>query len=281
MALQPLPATDTRLAFRPLAHEFLDVLRSIDAERWERPTVAGAWRVRDVLAHLTDTALRRVSFQRDRHTPPSPPTLDGEAGFVRFINDLNAAWVAPMRRVSPAVLVDLFALASTQLADTMESLPLDAPALFPVSWAGEDGHHGWLDVARDFTEQWHHQMQIRDAIGAPPPSDPEWLRLVLLTALRGLPHSYRAVPAAEGTTIVLDVTGPSGGVWTLRRDGDRWTLWSGEPAATPAAHVAMSDDSAWRLLFNALPAERARARVQRTGEPALVEPMLRARSVIV
>ena len=62
----PLPITDTRLAFRPLYREIVDLLRTLTAEDWERPTIARAWRVRDVVAHLLDTMLRRLSFHRDR-----------------------------------------------------------------------------------------------------------------------------------------------------------------------------------------------------------------------
>jgi uncharacterized protein (TIGR03083 family) len=282
MALQPLPITDTRFSFRPLTREFLELLRSLDHEQFERPTVAGAWRVRDVLAHLIDSALRRVSFHRDGHTPPPPPTpLTGEGQFVRFINGLNAEWVAAMRRVSPSVLVELFDLASARLADFIESLPPDAPPLFPVSWAGEDGNHGWLDIGREFTEQWHHQQPIRDAVGARPASDARWLHAVLAVALRGLPHAYRDTPAVTGTTIAFEIGGEAGGLWTLRRDADRWTLWGGAPDSGESARIVMSDDTAWRLLFNALPAQRTGDVVRAHGDPALVGALLAARSVIV
>jgi hypothetical protein len=44
----------------------------------------------------------------------------------------------------------------------------------------------------------------------------------------------------------------------------------------------MSDDTAWRLLFNALPLESAGERfLTRSGDAALFGPLLRARSVIV
>jgi uncharacterized protein (TIGR03083 family) len=282
MALQPLSITDTRRSFRPLSHEFIELLHSLDREQFERPTVAGAWCVRDVLAHLIDSALRRVSFHRDGHTPPPPPgPLTGEGEFVRFINGLNAEWVSTMRRASPAVLVDLFTLASTRLADFIERLPLDAPPLFPVSWAGDDGNQGWLDIGREFTEQWHHQQQIRDAVGATPASDPAWLHAVLVVALRGLPHAYRHTPAVTGTTLALEIDGEAGGVWTLRRDADRWTLWAGVPDAGASSRIVMADDTAWRLLFNALPAERTGGLIQAQGDATLLAALLAARSVIV
>jgi uncharacterized protein (TIGR03083 family) len=264
-----------------VARELVALLRGLPGADWERPTVAGAWRVRDVVAHILDGTLRRVSFQRDRHPPPAPePPPRSEEEFVAFINGLNRQWVEAARRLSPRVLTDVLGLAGSALADFVEALPDDAPALFPVSWAGEDRSFGWFDVGREFTELWHHQAQVRDAVGAPSPPDPRWLHAVLLIALRGLPHAYRDVPAAPGQGLTIEITGAAGGLWTLRRDLTRFRLWAGEEAGE-AARVAMSDDTAWRLLFNALPGNSADALVTRSGDPALSAPLLRARSVIV
>jgi len=281
MALAPLLPTDTRPYFRPVARELVALLRGLPDTAWERPTVAGGWRVRDVVAHILDGTLRRVSFHRDRHPPPAPePPPRGEREFVAFINGLNGQWVEAARRLSPRVMTEMYELASRALADFVEALPADAPALFPVSWAGEASSEGWFDIGREFTEQWHHQAQVRDAVGAPPLGDPRWLHAVLLIALRGLPHAYRDAPAATGKSLAIEVTGAAGGVWTLRRDEDRFRLWAGQEEGE-SARVTMSDDSAWRLLFNALPPGSADALVSRSGEPALSAPLLRARSVIV
>jgi uncharacterized protein (TIGR03083 family) len=281
MPLAPLPPTDTRPYFRPVAREFVALLRGLPDSAWEQPTVAGAWRVRDVVAHILDGTLRRLSFHRDRHTPPAPePSARSEREFVAFINGLNAQWVDGARRLSPRVLTEMYELASGALADFVEALPLDAPALFPVSWAGEASSEGWFDLGREFTELWHHQAQVRDAVGAPPLGDPRWLHAVLLIALRGLPHAYREASAAPGTNLTIEVTGAAGGVWTLRREEDRFRLWTGQEAGE-SGRAIMSDDTAWRLLFNACPSERAETLVTRSGDPALSAPLLRARSVIV
>jgi uncharacterized protein (TIGR03083 family) len=269
---------DTRPYFRPLTTDFAALLRSLSAADWTLPTAARAWQVRDVVAHLTDTAFRRVSFHRDGYVPPAAPAAEP---FVAFINRLNAEWVVAMRRASPRVLVDLFTIAGTQLADWIEQAPLESSPLFPVSWAGEDGNQGWLDVGREFTEQWHHQMQVREAVGQPSPGPPEWLHAVLNLLLHGLPHAYRDVVAAEGTRIHLSISGDAGGEWSLRRAAGRWQIETGA-AAGPAAVVRLSDDSAWRLLFNALPANALEQRlITWEGKDDLVRPLLKARSVIV
>jgi hypothetical protein len=214
-------------------------------------------------------------------TPPPPRRpIASEQDFVDFINGLNRDFVEATRRFSPHVLTDLFEQASQELADFFEELPLDAPALFPVSWAGESASEGWFDVGREFTELWHHQAQIRLAVGAPPIAPPRYLRAVLEIALRGLPHAYRGVPAPAGTTLVVAVHGPAGGIWTLLRDNGEWVLKDGCPDRSSAS-VRISDENLWRLLFNALNQAQAESAIEVEGDRSLVRPLLAARSVIV
>jgi len=237
--------------FRPVSGGLVTLLRQLAPADWHRPTVAGEWLVRDVVAHLLDTALRRLSFARDGMEPPPPPEpITSDRELVAFINGLNAQWVATARRLSPRVLTDAYALAAAGQADWFEQQPLDGPALFSVSWAGETASANWFDIGREFTEVWHHQQQIRMAVGADSLPDPRYLHAVLDIAARGLPHAYREVAAAPGQTVVIDVSGPSGGRWTLTSDGARWALSRGEPASE-TARVQLDEDLAWKMLFTA------------------------------
>jgi uncharacterized protein (TIGR03083 family) len=281
MVLEAAAPLDTRGLFRPVTSSLTALLRGLPPEDWERPTVAGRWVVRDVVAHLLDTTLRRLSFHRDGMAPPPPPAaIASERDFVAFINDVNAVWVRSARRLSPRVLTDLYERASGEAADWFESLPFDAPALFPVSWAGEHASAGWLDVGREFTEVWHHQQQVRMAVGAPGLPDPRYLAAVIDIAMRGLPHAFRDVPAEAGETVVFEVGGPSGGGWTLSRGPAAWSLLRGE-AGSPTARVCLTDDAAWKLLFNALSESEAAREVRLEGRAELGRALLRARSVIV
>ncbi len=284
MIRMPLEATvpiDTRPLFRPVSSSLVTLLNGLPLERWERPTVAGSWVVRDVVAHLLDTTLRRLSFHRDGMTPPAPPRAIASArDFVDFINVLNAQWVTSARRLSPRVLTDLYERASREAADWFESLPFDAPALFPVSWAGEQASAGWFDIGREFTELWHHQQQIRMAVGADALADPRYLGAVIDIAVRGLPHAFRDVPADPGHTVAIDISGPSGGQWTLSHEEHGWTLWRGRAPASTAS-LLMNDDAAWKLLFTALSERDAAEAVQIDGRTDIGRALLRARSVIV
>ncbi len=272
---------DSRALFRPLALEFGRLLEGLDAGDWTRPTVAPGWRVRDVVAHLTDTMLRRLSAQRDgNHPPPPAAPLTTDAALVAFINELNATWVAASQRLSPRVLTQLFVPTAAEHATLIETLSLQAPPLYPVSWAGDSGHLGWLDIAREFTEQWHHQMQVREAVGGPAPSDPAWLHVVVRAAMCGLPHAYRHTEAPDGASITVMVHGDGGGVWTLVRERAEWVLTDQAAGGNVTAACEMSDDTAWRLLFNALPREQVSG-IRGSGDASLLAPLLRARSVVV
>jgi len=95
------------------------------------------WRVRDIVAHLVDTSLRRLSFQRDGASPPSPAgPLRTDRDLVAYVNELNAAWIRNADRLSPRVLTDLYARTGVDLADFVEGLRLDGPAhrCYEVLW---------------------------------------------------------------------------------------------------------------------------------------------------
>ena len=57
-----------------------------------------------------------------------------------------------------------------------------------VSWAAPDVQApAWLDVAREYTEGWVHQQQVRDAVGRPGADDAELTGAVIDTFLRAVP----------------------------------------------------------------------------------------------
>jgi uncharacterized protein (TIGR03083 family) len=282
----PLPVIDTRPYFRPLCADIVTLFRSLSEADWGRPTVAGSWRVRDVAAHLVDTALRRLSMHRDGLIPDGKPPAN-ERELAALINELNATWVHTASRLSPRVLTDLYEAASTSLADFMESLDLEAAARWPVSWAGQTESRQWLDVGREFTEIWHHGAQIRDAVQAGPFREARWLRAVLDIAMHALPPAYRRERNLNGGSLALNVTGSSGGGWILESVDDNWRIneisrgEGRESGSEPTTRITMTDETAWRLLFNALPPRDLHSLVHVEGDAALAAPLLRTRAIVI
>jgi uncharacterized protein (TIGR03083 family) len=279
--MEPLTPFDTPALFPGLHAELIGLLRGLDDADWERQTVAGAWRVHDVAAHLLDGDLRKLSGGRDGHRLPIDRPISSFEDIVRLIDGQNASGVEYARRLSPRVMTDLLEVTGRWVSDYVAALPPTGEAPHSVAWAGEMRSENWMDTGREYTERWHHQAQIRDAVGAPGLLQRRWLQPLLDLSVRALPRAYAEVPAPEGTAIVLQVQAEDAGhTWSLVREASAWTVFRGA-APDETARVTMDADTAWKLLYHALPADAVRARIAVEGDAALVEPLLRARSVMV
>ncbi len=186
---------------RRVDSSLIELLNSLRPEEWNLQSVAPAWKIRDVAAHLLDTVLRKLSMVRDL-CPVESPIIQSPQDLVDLVNRLNREGVTVYRRLSPPVLTDMMESACRQSADFHESLDPFAPALFNVSWAGESTSLNWFDTARELTERWHHQQQIRFAANRPGIVTPELYHPVLDCFVRGLPYAFRNVEAPLGTTML-------------------------------------------------------------------------------
>jgi hypothetical protein len=149
----------------------------------------------------------------------------------------------------------------------------------PVDWAGEGPAPVWLDIAREYTERWHHQQQIRDAVGKPGLTEPRFFAPVLDAFVRALPRTFRAVPAPDGTVVQLTISGDAGGSWLLLRESGTWNLYLHEKSVRPAAHVTIPQDAAWKLFTKGLkPAAAQWAKVE--GNQDLARKVLDTVSIL-
>ena len=260
--------------FQALHTELLSLLRGLTAEDWQRPTVAGQWTVRDLAAHLLDSDIRRLSFQRDGLPLLAPEKpLENYRDLVEFLNQLNADWIKAAKRISPRLLIEMLSITGPQVGELFASLDPYGPALFSVAWAGEAASENWFDIAREYTEKWHHQQQVREAVGAPGLTSRQWLYPVLDTFLRGLPHTYRALPAPAGARVLFRISGVAGGDWTLQREAEEWRLYTGF-SNDAVCEVRLDQDTAWRLLTKGLSQVVAAERIEFSGEQAYGQPLL-------
>jgi uncharacterized protein (TIGR03083 family) len=268
----PGPILVTEL-FPKLNRELISLLGGLAPEDWQRPTTCSQWNVKDVAAHLLDTSLRRLALNRDAFFGVDAPKLDTERELVNFINEANNRWVQAARHLSPALLIDLLTLSEQQLFDFFKTLDPMAPALFAVSWAGEKTSRVWFDVAREYTEKWHHQEQIREATGRAGLTSREYLFPVLDTFLRALPYAYRSVAASEGTLLAIEISGEAGGAWFLLRKRESWELLLDVREKARSA-VRMPQEVAWKLLTKGISKSAAAQSLRVEGDARLGEPFL-------
>lgn len=281
--IDPLPPIFTAHLFPKVDGMLLELLRSLSAEEWERQTVSPKWKVKDVAAHLLDTALRGVSFGRDGYVPPAP-NIDSAAALAAYINRLNEEGVTVYRRLSPGVLISLMGAASKQLAEYHAGRDPLAQAPYGVSWAGEEKSANWFDTAREYTERWHHQQQIRLAVERPGVQQPviltrELYHPVLDCFMRALPFTYRNVSAAAGTAIRITVSGECGGNWNLLRGDTAWMLTE-RGQDQPAAETIIPQEIAWRIFTKGIDRASARSQVKITGDAALALHVVNMVSIV-
>jgi uncharacterized protein (TIGR03083 family) len=264
--------------FPKLDGMLLELLPSLSAEDWEQQTVSPKWKVKDIAAHLLDTALRGISIGRDACVPQAPK-INSSAELAAYIDRVNAEGVRVYRRLSPAVLISLMETACKQLAEYHASRDPNAQAPYGVSWAGEEKSTNWFDTAREFTERWHHQQQIRLAVNRPGIMTRELYYPVLDCFLRALPFTYRNVSAKPGTVVQVTVTGDCGGTWYLYRENERWVLTE-EEAGHKTAETTIPQEIAWRIFTKGIDREAARSQVKITGDTSFGLPVLGMVSIV-
>jgi uncharacterized protein (TIGR03083 family) len=264
--------------FPILDSKLTELLHSLTPDQWSLKATPN-WTVHDVAAHLLDgSSLRRLSLARDQYWG-EPFQGNSYQELVDFLNGLNADWVRAFRRVSPSVLIDLLEVSNRQVVEYFRSLDPHQPAPFPVSWAGETQSENWFDIAREYTEKWHHQQQIRDAAGKDGIMSRELYFPVLDTFMRALPHAYRNVTAPSGHTIAIHVPGDAGSSWFLCRQVNNWQL-SRSRSGEIRAEVTIPSGVAWKLFTKGLPAETARKYVQTSGDTTLTQPMFHTTAIM-
>jgi uncharacterized protein (TIGR03083 family) len=255
----------------------LDLLADLSPDDWQKPTVCAGWTVKDIAAHLLGGEVGILSRKRDGYAYSGSPII-AWGDLVTLINQLNDSWVKATRRVSPRLLCDFLRFTGEQV--NLYFASLDPQALGdPVDWASAEPAPVWLDLAREYTERWHHQQQIRDATGRPGLNGPRYLAPVLDAFVRAMPRAYRDVQAADGALVTLAITGASGNRWHLLREGGAWHLRL-DADAPSLATVSLDEDVAWRLFTKGITPEAARAQAVIEGDERLALPALGMISII-
>jgi uncharacterized protein (TIGR03083 family) len=276
--MAPLKPILTAHLFPKLDGMLVELLRSLAPEDWEKQTVSPKWKVKDVAAHLLDTSLRGVSIGRDGYVAESP-RITSAADLAAFINRLNSEGVNAYRRLSPLVLTRLVEVAAKSLAEFHASRDPYAFAPHGVSWAGEEKSANWFDTAREFTERWHHQQQIRLAVNKRGIMTRELYYPVLDCFLRALPFTYRNVAAEPGTYVQIVISGECGGSWYLYRAEESWQLLQ-EPSGEKVSETIIPQEIAWRIFTKGIDRDSALSQAKISGDTKLGQHILGMISIV-
>jgi uncharacterized protein (TIGR03083 family) len=265
--------------FSQLDEKLIALLRSLSPDDWSKYTVAKQWTVKDVATHLLDGNIRMLSIVRDNFFGEAPGKIESYQDLVDFLNRLNADWVKATKRMSPSVLIELLEVTGKEYASCVAKLDPFKPAVFSVAWAGEEQSLNWFHIAREYTEKWHHQQQIREAVNKPGIVSRELYYPLIDTFMQALPHTYRNIQAKEDQVVKVTVTSESGGDWFLIYTNSGWMLRK-ESTAQVDSTVTIDPETAWKLFTKALSGNEAEKRIKFTGDESLGKPILSMLSVM-
>ncbi|MBC7935717.1 MAG: maleylpyruvate isomerase N-terminal domain-containing protein [Rhizobacter sp.] len=251
----------------------IKLLSSLTEEQWQSATIARLWTVKDIAAHLLDGNIRTLSISRDQYFGEKPGNINSYADLVAYLNKLNHDWTTAASRLSPKLLIQLLENTGKQYAKHLNTLQPFDDAVFSVAWAGHDVSPNWFHIAREYTEKFLHQQQIRDAVGNQALFTKKLYKPFLETFMQALPYTYRNVEAANGTIVSVTVTGKAGGKWYIINNGKGWELIK-KIKQSPAAIVRIDAYDAWQVFSKGITPLEAESRVKISGDAGLAKVAL-------
>lgn len=265
--------------FPSLNNALIDLLKGLKPQDWERKTVCSQWTVKDITVHLLDTNLRRLSLGRDGYSFLKNKQFATSEEMVGFLNGLNADWISAMKRLSPAIIIEMIEKYQNELLDYFADLDPFEMAIFPVRWAGKEHSENWFDIAREYTERWLHQQQIRYAVNDQKLLTPEFYSPYLQTAIQALPYTYLKIKAPVGTIVKVEVVGDAGNSWAIIKEKSFWSFIN-SAVEEPNALVYIDQQIAWLLFSKGINVEEAGQYFQLHGDRNLGSHALKMVSVM-
>ena len=239
---------DVLSVFPTLNKELIYLLKSLKPSDWDKKTVCSDWTIRDIAIHLLDTNIRKLSTGRDGHSYLKNKQFATYEELIIHLNQLNADYINAMRRVSTNILIEMIEKYQHELLNYFDELDPFDMTISPDSWAGKEHSENWFDIAREYSERWLHQQQIRFALNDQKLLSREYYLPFLKTAMQALPYTYYKIKGPIGATVKLEIVGDAGSSWVIKREKNNWTFIDNDIANSDAL-VYIDQQIAW-LIFS-------------------------------
>jgi uncharacterized protein (TIGR03083 family) len=184
--------------------DVIALLRGLDADDWARPTDLPGWDVRAVAAHLAHVEAVLAGLEDDREdVAVSTP---GPARTV--VAAYTEAGVRAREEHAPQELVDELEKAAAARDAALRKYPPTDPKGTPDRTPGGVAWDWGTLLGNRVLDVWMHGQDIRRAVGRPGALDTAAARHTAGVFTRSFAYSVgNRVGPADGTTVVLDVTG--------------------------------------------------------------------------
>jgi hypothetical protein len=273
------PPIDILHLFPELNRQLINFLKELPIGDWNQYTVAKKWRVKDVVAHLLDGNNRQISLKRDGWTVEPDVEINSYGQLIDYLNRFNADWVKAAWRMSPGLLIEQLEKTNEEVYSVFKKLDPFGQSIYSVGWAGESVSYNWFDIAREYTERWLHQQQIRHAVGDTGIITKELYHPCLHIFMQAWPFACANADAPEGSMLKTVITGEGGGEWFLVKEKKGWKF-SETGTNTLAAETTIDGNTAWILFSKSVRKENIPGKYSIKGDQQLGERVLDMVSVM-
>lgn len=245
-----------------------DLLGSLPADAWARPSGLPGWTVHDVVCHLIGTE----EWLTGEPTPQSDVDVMALPHVHNEIAAANERWIETMRAWPPRDVLARFrdvVARRTEALTAMTQDDFDAPSWSPF---GQSTYGRFMRVR--LFDSWLHEQDIRDVVGQPGHEDGPCAELSFdeILAAVGFLVGKRA-DAPQGSSVTIELTGPVQRTVHVAVDG-RATVVPELP--TPAtATVRMTSNLFARLTGGRVSPADHLPKIELTGDVALGERVAR------
>lgn len=271
---------ETLHLFPTLDSKLIELLNSLTAEEWNSQTVAKLWKVKDVASHLLDGNLRALSTSRDNYFGEKHENIHSFQDLVDFLNQLNMSWTSATKRLSPQVIINLLEITGKEYTEHLKTLNLFENAIFSVAWAGQETSPNWFHIAREYTEKFLHQQQIRDAVGKQGIMTKELFYPFIDTFMFAFPYTFREISAENGTIVSIELSTEIGGIWSIVKTENGWNLDKSKNLK-PTSTIIIDPETVWKLFSKSWKPEQVTDKITILGDTTLAEQALNIVAVMV
>ena len=257
----------------------ISFLEKLSDNDWHAQTVAKRWCVKDVASHLLDGNLRSLSMARDRYFSNDVNNVNTFHDLVTYINELNMSWTNATKRLSPRLLIELLKISGQEYIDYLHTLHPFDEAIFSVAWAGQEKSPNWFHIAREYTEKYLHQLQIRDCFGNKDLFTKELFYPFMDIYMYALPHTFYNSKAKENTVITIIITSDIGGQWNIINCNGAWILNTSTEVKSDSI-VKIPPELAWKLFSKSIRPEEIMKGIEITGNMELAKQSLQMVAVM-
>ncbi|MFB4297564.1 maleylpyruvate isomerase family mycothiol-dependent enzyme [Actinomadura sp. NTSP31] len=190
------------------------LLTGLPGGQWETPTCLPGWRVTDVVSHLIGTE----AMLAGEATPDCGVDVAALPHVRNDIAAFNEQWVAALREEGPAAMLARFRDVTARRAGMLARMT-DADFAAP-SWtpAGQATYGRFMQIR--IYDCYMHEQDVRAAVGEPGNEDGPAAEAALDEAARTMGYVVgKRAAAPDGSTVVIDLTGPVRRTLTVEVDG--------------------------------------------------------------